>query len=54
MKTYPTSLDATGLHFAVVVARFNHLVSARLLQGCSETFEQLGGRLDDLHVADLA
>lgn len=51
MKTYPARLDATDLHFAVVVARFNHLVSVRLLQGCSETFEQLGGRLDDLHVA---
>ena len=48
---YPVSLDATGMQLAVVVARFNHLVSARLLQGCSETFCELGGRLADLHVA---
>jgi 6,7-dimethyl-8-ribityllumazine synthase len=51
MKTFSASLDATGLQLAVVVARFNHLVSARLLEGCRETFEQLGGQLDDLHVA---
>lgn len=51
MKTYPVNLDATGLQFAVVVARFNHMISTRLLQGCSETFCELGGRLEDLHVA---
>lgn len=51
VKTYSVSLDATGVELAVVVARFNHLVSTRLLEGCRETFEQLGGRLDDFHVA---
>ena len=51
MKIYPTNLAATGLKLAVVVARFNHLVSVRLLEGCRETFEQLGGRRGDLHVA---
>jgi 6,7-dimethyl-8-ribityllumazine synthase len=51
VKTYSVSLDATGVQLAVVVARFNHLVSTRLLEGCRETFEQLGGRLDDFHVA---
>lgn len=51
MITYPANLDATGLHFAVVVARFNHLVSARLLEGCRETFLEMGGANDDLHVA---
>ena len=51
MKIYPVSLDATGLQLAVVVARFNHLISARLLRGCHETFCELGGRLDDMHVA---
>ncbi|MDP6978635.1 MAG: 6,7-dimethyl-8-ribityllumazine synthase [Myxococcota bacterium] len=51
MQTYPTNLDATGLSIAVVVARFNHLVSARLLEGCRSTFLELGGRAEDLHVA---
>ncbi len=51
MKTYPVNLDASGLRLAVVVARFNHLVSARLLEGCRETFAELGGEPDDLHVA---
>lgn len=51
MKTYPVNLDATGLRLAVVVARFNHLISVRLLDGCRETFAQLGGDPDDLHVA---
>jgi len=51
MKTYPVNLDATGLRLAVVVARFNHLISVRLLDACRETFVQLGGDPDDLHVA---
>jgi 6,7-dimethyl-8-ribityllumazine synthase len=51
MKSYSASLDATGLQLAVVVARFNHLVSVRLLDGCREIFEQLGGQPGDLHVA---
>ncbi len=51
MKIYPANLDATGLRLAVVVARFNHLVSTRLLEGCSETFQELGGKGVDLHVA---
>ncbi|MFT5444435.1 MAG: 6,7-dimethyl-8-ribityllumazine synthase [Myxococcota bacterium] len=51
MGTYSARLDATGMKFAVVVARFNHLISARLLDGCRETFIGLGGRDEDLDVA---
>lgn len=51
MKTYPAKLNAQGLRMAVVVARFNHLVSARLLEGCTTTFSELGGDLDDLDVS---
>lgn len=51
MKSYPANLDATGLQLAVVVARFNHLISARLLEGCVQTFCELGGKSDDIHVA---
>lgn len=51
MKTYPTSVDATGLCFAVVVSRFNHLVSVKLLDGCARCLEQQGARPGDIHVA---
>jgi len=51
MQTYPANLDATGLRIAVVVARFNHLISARLLEGCREAFLASGGRDEDLDIA---
>jgi len=51
MKTYPATFDASGLRLAVVVARFNHLVSARLLEGCASTFAELGGQDENLHVS---
>ena len=34
VKTYESSVDASGLRVAVVVSRFNHLISAQLLEGC--------------------
>jgi 6,7-dimethyl-8-ribityllumazine synthase len=51
MKIYPVNVDATGLQLAVVVARFNHLISTRLLRGSTDTFSELGGRVEDMHVA---
>ncbi len=51
MKTYPAEMSARGLRIAVVVARFNHLISARLLEGCKGAFEEHAGDPDDLHVA---
>jgi 6,7-dimethyl-8-ribityllumazine synthase len=51
MRIYPADLNATGMQLGVVVARFNHLISTRLLDGCSSTFLELGGKPDDLHVA---
>ncbi len=35
MNIHPSDLEASGLRFAVVVARFNHLASVRLLEGCT-------------------
>jgi 6,7-dimethyl-8-ribityllumazine synthase len=35
-------MDARELRMAVVVSRFNHPVSARLLEGCVARLEQLG------------
>ena len=51
MKSYPASVDATGLRLAVVVSRFNHLVTARLLDGCLGELEARGCDPHDVHVA---
>ena len=51
MNVYPSRPDATGLRFAVVVARFNHLVCVRLLDGCVKELEERGAAPDDIDVA---
>lgn len=51
MRSYESELDARGLRVAVVVARFNHLLCARLLDGCIGELERRGARPDDVHVA---
>ena len=42
MRTIETRLDARGLRVAAVVGRFNHLITARLLEGCAERLVELG------------
>ena len=51
MKSYPVSVEAKGLRVAIVVSRFNHLVTARLLDGCLGELEARGCAPDDVHVA---
>jgi 6,7-dimethyl-8-ribityllumazine synthase len=51
MKSYESSSDATRLRFAVVVSRFNHLVSVRLLEGCLAELSRRGAAGEDVHVA---
>ena len=51
MKSYETSVDASGLRFAVVVARFNHSVSQKLLAGAERELSRRGASPDDVHVA---
>jgi len=51
MKTFGARRDAEGLRVAIVVSRFNHLISVRLLDGCVEELVARGARRDDLHVA---
>jgi len=48
VNIHPTNLDATGLRFAVVVARFNHLVGVRLLEACTGELSRRGS--DDVDV----
>lgn len=51
MKVFESSTDASRLRFAVVVSRFNHLICARLLEGCTAELVRCGAREADIHVA---
>ncbi len=51
MRQYTTSGDASKLRFGVVVSRFNHLVSVKLLEGCRRELEKRGAGPDDIDVA---
>ena len=42
MRTFEGSLDASALHVAVVVSRFNELITERLLQGALATAREHG------------
>lgn len=42
VETYDSTFNATGMCISVVVARFNHLVSSRLLEGCLAELENRG------------
>ncbi|MEZ4383424.1 MAG: 6,7-dimethyl-8-ribityllumazine synthase [Nannocystaceae bacterium] len=44
------SLDASGLRFAVVVARFNAFITDRLLDGAIDTLVRSGARAEDITV----
>lgn len=51
MNGYPSVLDASGQRFGVVVARFNHLISARLLEGCVAELVTRGASQHEIDVA---
>lgn len=51
LNSYPANLDATGLRFAIVVSRFNHLVSVRLLGGAVDELVERGASDTDIDVA---
>jgi 6,7-dimethyl-8-ribityllumazine synthase len=51
VKQYAASGDASRLRFGVVVSRFNHLVSVRLLEACTRELEKRGADPADIHVA---
>jgi 6,7-dimethyl-8-ribityllumazine synthase len=50
MKTSTPSLDARGLRIALVVSRFNHLISIRLLEDARDTLIERGLDPDDLEL----
>jgi len=51
MNAYPSSVDAAGLRIGVVASRFNHLISAMLLDGCREALLEHGARDGEIDVA---
>ena len=51
MNVYPSNLDASGLRFAVVVSRFNHMISSALLEGCCKTLCERGASDAGIDVA---
>ena len=50
-KPYVGSLVATDLKFAIVIARFNDLVTKLLLEGALEAFDRHGGDRDAVDVS---
>ncbi|MBI5830718.1 MAG: 6,7-dimethyl-8-ribityllumazine synthase [Armatimonadetes bacterium] len=50
-KTFEGSLLGHGLKVAVVVARFNELITSKLLGGCRDGLERHGVSADDIDVA---
>ena len=51
MNRYESSEDATGLCFAIVVSRFNEMISVKLLDACVAELIRCGAREQDIDVA---
>lgn len=50
VKTYDTPLDAKGLRVALVVSRFNEIVSTRLVDGALDCLRRHGAKDADLTI----
>jgi 6,7-dimethyl-8-ribityllumazine synthase len=50
MRRYEGTLQAEGLRFGIVVARFNHLVTEPLLEGALAALRRHGAREEDIEV----
>ncbi len=49
-RTFEGQLSSSGLRFAIVVSRFNSLVTERLLGGALDAIARTGGNPDEVHV----
>jgi 6,7-dimethyl-8-ribityllumazine synthase len=49
-RTIQGKLDATGGRFAIVISRFNSLISDRLLSGAIDALERHGAAPDDISI----
>jgi 6,7-dimethyl-8-ribityllumazine synthase len=48
------TFDGRGLRVAVCTARFNDLITSRLLEGCRNALAQYGVRDEDIHWAEVS
>jgi 6,7-dimethyl-8-ribityllumazine synthase len=46
-QTLEGSLDASGVRVALIVSRFNEVITSRLLQGAEDCFDRHGGSPED-------
>ena len=51
MRIIEGNLDATGLKFGIVIARFNEFISGKLLAGCLDGLKRHGAEEDNLEIA---
>ncbi|MCX6276860.1 MAG: 6,7-dimethyl-8-ribityllumazine synthase [Bacteroidetes bacterium] len=51
MRTIEGKLDATGLKFGIVIARFNEFISGKLLAGCLDGLRRHGADEANIDVA---
>lgn len=50
MTTIEGKLDAKGMKFGIVIARFNEFISGKLLAGCLDGLTRHGASENDIHV----
>ncbi len=50
MKTIEGKLDAKGLKFGIVIARFNEFISGKLLSGCIDGLRRHGAEEDNIDI----
>ena len=53
MTDHKGTFDGKGLRIAVCTARFNDLITTRLVEGCRDALERCGVRAEDVHWADV-
>ena len=51
MKTFEGKLDAKGMKFGIVIARFNEFISGKLLSGCIDGLVRHGAADEEIEVA---
>ncbi len=50
-KVYEGYLDAKGLRFGLIVSRFNHFITDRLLEGALDALKRHGADENDMEIA---
>ncbi|MDU1030303.1 6,7-dimethyl-8-ribityllumazine synthase [Anaerococcus vaginalis] len=51
MKEYSANLVSNGKKYAIVVARFNHFITDRLVEGCLDTLKRHEVKDEDIELA---